>query len=93
MAARPGAPGPGGVDHVWMVTIDQHQPQSVTVDTTFLTEGRQWQVQANMPDSTLQITVNDTGKAVTITAHGVTEYNGIGESVDATLECSTILRN
>ena len=93
MAARPGAPGPGGVDHVWMVTIDQHPPQSVTVSTTFLTEGREWLVQANMPSSTLQITVNDTGKAVTITAHGVIVYLGNGESVDATLECSTILRS
>lgn len=86
-------PGTTGVDHVWMVTIDQHAPQSVTVDTTFLTEGRQWQVMGNGTGATVQITVQDTGKAVTITAHGVAVYLGNGETVDATLECATILRD
>jgi hypothetical protein len=82
-------PGPGGVDHVWMVTIEQHAPQSVTVDTTFLTQGRQWQVLGNGPGSGVQITVQDTGKAVTLTAHGTSVH----ETVDATLECSMILRD
>jgi hypothetical protein len=77
-----------GVDNVWGINIVQDTPDRVSVNTTFLTEARAWQVLANEPGASVQITVNDKGKSVTITAHGVSVY----EKVDAKVECATILR-
>lgn len=77
-----------GVNNTRDVIIQQSPGAHVHVDTVFMTEARAWLVSQGDPGSTVQVTVDDKGKSVTLTAHAVS----IHEKIDAKLTCSTIVR-
>jgi hypothetical protein len=76
------------VDSIEEVTIAENKPAYVRSITTSDTDSLDWQVQQGFQGGTVTITVDDKGSTATLTAHA----GDLTQKIDATLNCTTIVR-